>query len=255
MIAFACSQLDSLAAAFATSRSLVDRARLCEAAIPLVRRAAFAVQRRLPRHFGVEDLVGDGCLGLLRAIDRFDPSFGVSFESWANRIVRGAMLNGLRRMDVIPERVRRNARVLEDARWIVAQSTGAAPRDDEAARVAELTASKLAAVYAASKHAGTLSLDGPIPGAERGTLAERLTAKQRDPGTLVAESSVRVILGGAVASLPGRQRAILEAFYVRGATFGEIGRTLGVSKQRVSQLHCRALTDLRAKLAHLAPEL
>lgn len=255
MIAFACSDLDSLAAAYSMSRRAADRARLCEAAIPLVRRAAQALQRRLPRHFGMEDLVGDGCIGLLRAIDRFDPSFGLSFESWANRIIRGAMLNGLRRMDLIPERVRRDARVLDEARWVVAQRTGASPCDGDAARIAELTASKMAAIYAANKHAGTLSLDGPVPGAERGTLGERLIAQQRDPCAQVAETSVRVIVGGAVASLPGRQRAILEAFYVRGASFGEIGRTLGVSKQRVSQLHCRALTDLRAKLAHLSPEL
>jgi len=255
MIAFACSQLDELAAAYATSRSPVDRERLCEAALPLVRRVAFAVHRRLPLHMGCEDLVGDGCIGLLRAVDRFDPAFGIAFESWAMRIVRGAMLNGLRRMDVIPERVRRDARVLDEARWIVAQRTGASPCDADAARVAELTDAKLTAIYAASRHAGTLSIDGPLPGCGRGTLSERLRSRQRDPGSLVVEASMRVIIGGAVASLPGRQRAILEAFYVRGATFGEIGRTLGVSKQRVSQLHCRAIADLRQKLAHLAPEL
>jgi len=255
MIAFAFSRLDELAATYATSRTPADRARLCEAALPLVRRVAFIVHRRLPHYFGYDDLVGDGCVGLMRAIDRFDPAFGVTFASWAVRIVRGAMLNGLRRMDLIPERVRRDARVLDAARWIIAQRIGAAPRDDDAARVADLTDAKLAAIRAARKHAGTLSLDGPIPGVERGSLSERLISPQRDPGALVAEATTRAIVGSAVASLPGRQRAILEAFYVRGASFGEIGRTLGVSKQRVSQLHCRAIADLRAKLSHLSPEL
>lgn len=255
MIAFPCTDLDELAAQYSVTRERTDRDRLCEAAIPLVRRVALAVRRRLPQHFGYDDLVGDGCLGLLRAVDRFDPAFGVSFESWAARIVRGAMLNGLRRMDAVPERVRRDARALDAARWIIAQRTGQTPSDGEAAHNAQLTPSKLEAIREADKHGGVISIDAPALGGDHGVaIRERLAAPQRDPATVVADTSVRRIVRNAVTALPGRERAILQAFYVRGATFGEIGRVLGVSKQRVSQLHSRALAGLRAKLSGLAFE-
>jgi RNA polymerase sigma factor for flagellar operon FliA len=250
MIAYPCSSLDALAASYAATRSPAMRERLCESALPLVRRIATIVRRRLPQHFSSDDLIGDGCLGLLRAVDRFDPAFGVTFESWAGRIIRGAMLNGLRRMDAVPERVRRDARALDAARWIVAQRTGRAPSDSEAARSASITPAKLAAIRKATRHA-PLSLDGPA-GSDAGVkISERLIAAQRDPGTVVAEAALRRIVSQAVTALPSRQRVIVQAFYGRGVTFAEIGQTLGVSKQRVSQLHSRAISCLRAALAGL----
>ncbi len=80
---------------------------------------------------------------------------------------------------------------------------------------------------------------------------ERIMSVQRDPGAIVADAALRQIVSDAVTALPGRERAIVQAFYGRGVTFGEIGQTLGVSKQRVSQLHSRAIACLRAALAGL----
>jgi RNA polymerase sigma factor FliA len=255
MMASPCGDVGALAVNYASTRARADRDRLCEAAMPLVRRIALVVRRRLPQHFGYDDLVGDGCIGLLRAVERFDPSFGVSFESWAGRIIRGAMLNGLRRMDAIPERVRRDARALDEARWLIAQRTGTSPADHEAAQSAQLSINKLAAVRVASRHSMTLSIDAPVPANGRGVpIVERLVSALRDPAAVVAASSVRRIIGRSVARLPGRERAIIAAFYGRGATFSEIGRTLGVSKQRVSQLHTRAIAGLRTALADLSRE-
>jgi RNA polymerase sigma factor for flagellar operon FliA len=254
MIAFPCSLLDGLAAAFAVTRARSDRDRLCEAAMPLVRRIATVVRRRLPAHFSADDLVGDGCIGLLRAIDRFDPAFGVTFESWAGRIVRGAMLNGLRRMDAIPERVRRDARALDEARWIVGQRTGRSASERDAAETAQLSVTKVAAVRRAGNHAA-LSIDGPSAGEHSSPIAERLVSSQRDPAALAAERALRAMVARAVTELPRREQVIVLSFYCRGATFGEIGRTLGVSKQRVSQLHGRALSVLRAKLKPLESDL
>ncbi|MBV8170359.1 MAG: sigma-70 family RNA polymerase sigma factor [Candidatus Eremiobacteraeota bacterium] len=239
-----------MATTFAASRSRADRDRLCEAALPLVRRVAMTVRRRLPQHFSYDDLIGDGCLGLLRAIDRYDPSFGVSFESWAGRIVRGAMLNGLRRMDAIPERVRRDARALEQARWIVAQRTGSSASEREAAQMASLSSTKLDAIRQAGRLA-TLSIDRPPSGSAGSPISERLPDEQPDPATEASERAFQALVARAITLLPRRERAILEAFYRGGATFGAIGKQLGVSKQRVSQLHGRAIHVLRIKLKAL----
>src|SRR4029077_20070670 len=130
--------VQELAIRFASSRGADDRAELCEAALPLVRKRACGGLRRLPAYFTIDDLIGDGSVGLLRAVDRFDPSLGATFEHWAGRIVRGAIFNGLRRMDFVPERVRRDARTLEASRWSIAQRSGTSPTDREAAASAGL---------------------------------------------------------------------------------------------------------------------
>jgi len=249
VIACADGTLEQAAQQFASTRSAADRERLCEAALPLVRRLAAGVLRRLPAHFVADDLIGDGCVGLLRAVDRFDPAHGISFEAWASRIVRGAMLNGLRRMDVIPERVRRDARSLDAARWRLAQDEGAAPSDSAAAADAGLNVRKLEAVLLALRRAVPVSLDAPLqPHEQSASLGDRLPSDSIDPVHHVIVQSVRRAVARAVQTLPPREQMILAAFYGGETTFRAIGGRLGISKQRVSQIHGRAINALRNRL-------
>ena len=250
MIAAVESPLERSARAFARSRSPQDRERVCEAAMPLVRRLAAAVLRRLPTHFTADDLVGDGCVGLLRAVDRYDPAHGIAFEIWASRIVRGAMLNGLRRLDVIPERVRRDARNLDAARWRIAQHKGAAPSDAIAAAGAGLSGPKLEAVLLALRRAVPISLDAPLqPTDQSATLGDRIAADGVDPAQHLVQQSVRAAVTRAVRTLPPREQMIIAEFYSGENTFRSIGGRLGISKQRVSQIHGRAINTLRTRLA------
>ncbi|HEV2037439.1 MAG TPA: sigma-70 family RNA polymerase sigma factor, partial [Candidatus Eremiobacteraceae bacterium] len=196
-------------------------------------------------------LIGDGCLGLLRAIDRFDPEHGLSFESWAARIVRGAMLNGLRRMDTVPERVRRDARNLDRARWEIAQAAGATPSDEAAADGAGLSRKKLEAVLLALRRAVPISLEAPIPHPFDSvvTLRDKLQAEGADPALAATSRCVRPAVVHAVMQLPPRERMIIATFYTGDTTFRAIGGRLGISKQRVSQIHGHALASLRSMLA------
>ena len=241
--------LDSLAAAYARSRTGEDRDRLCAAAMSLVRRIATLLARRLPNHFSNDDLVGDGCLGLLRAMDRFDPAYGVSFETFASRIIRGAMLNGLRRMDVVPERLRRNARQLDYARWQLAVGNGAEPADGEVAAGAGLTRERLESVQLALRTAAMISLQSAQETNSGIPLSERLASGDPDPAEVVARRDLHAVIGRAVGVLADRDRLILRVFYSGKGTFKDLGRHLGVSKQRVSQIHNRALGELRGVLA------
>jgi len=241
--------LELAARTFAASRSACDRERVREAALPLVRRIAAGVLRRLPTHFTTDDLIGDGCVGLLRAVDRFNPSHGILFEAWAARIVRGAMLNGLRRMDVIPERVRRDARTLDAARWRIAQRDGAAPSDCAAAENAGLNIRKLDAVLLALRRAVPVSLDAPLPHNEQSTtVGDRVASDCVDPAQCAVQHSVRAAVARAVRTLPPREQMIIAAFYAGENTFRAIGGRLGISKQRVSQIHGRAISTLRSRL-------
>ena len=244
--------LEAHAHNYAQSRSQHDRSLACEAALTLVRRIASGVLRRLPAYFVSDDLVGDGCVGLLRALDTFDPSFNVSFEAWSSRIIRGAMFNGLRRMDV-PERTRRDARTLDAARWRLAQTVGEAPNDRAAAAGAGLDDAKLYAVQLALSRATPVSLDAALPGTPSGaTVGDRVAAEQLDPAEMVERLEVQRVVDAAVAALPARERLIIAACYAGFATFREIGGRLGISKQRVSQIHSRTLTNLRSALASQA---
>jgi RNA polymerase sigma factor for flagellar operon FliA len=244
------NDIEEAARLFALTRAPRARELVCELALPQVRRLASSVLRRLPPHFTDEDLIGDGCVGLLRAIDRFDPERGMSFVKWASRLIRGSMLNGLRRMDSIPERVRRDARVLDKARWCVAQSAGTTPTDVVAACHAGLSRSKLATVQLALRRAVPLSLEAPARQHLDNpmTLRDRLAADD-DPGATVVTKAAHAALSNAVRRLPKRERLIVAAFYGKEASFRTIGGRLGISKQRVSQIHGQALTALRSLLA------
>jgi RNA polymerase sigma factor FliA len=251
MIPRAEGDIEESARLYALTRSPRARERVCELSLPLVRRLATSILRRLPAHFTDDDLVGDGCVGLLRAIDRFDPERGMSFESWAARIVRGAMLNGLRRMDTVPERVRRDARNLDRSRWQIAQVDGQTPTDAVAAVGAGLSRKKLEAVLLALRRAVPVSLEAPIPQPFDNvvTLRDRLADHAADPALAVSWRSLRAVVAQAVAQLPDRERTIISSFYGGQSTFRTIGGRLGISKQRVSQIHCSAISSLRSILS------
>ena len=186
---------------------------------PLVRRVARRVAQ-LVRAADPDDLVGDGAIGLIRAVDTFDPARGTKLEVYARRLILGTMLNGLRRLDPVSERVRRRMREAERKRYELAQELGVLPafcdleRDDPGLRTARIKAYRQSA----------LSLDAPLPG-EPNLLADF-----------------------GVSRLPARQRHILELHYYGELSLHTIGKRMSVSPQRVSQLHLEALARLRRSM-------
>lgn len=203
---------------------------------PLVRRLARRVQRVLPAA-DPDDLVGDGSIGLIRAVDTFDPTRGAALEGYASRVVVGAMLNGLRRLDPISERVRRTMREADRLRFDRAQSEGRLPPLAELETEIPALRRARAIVHAYVP----LSLDGPLP-SDSGALAD----PQADPADFSVRASVARCLRREVESLPERQRSVLALHYFRQVPLHAIGRSLCVSPQRVSQLHLRALARLRS---------
>lgn len=210
--------------------------------LPLVRALARRVRRMVPgaNH---DDLIGDGSIGLIRAVDAFDPALGVPLERYARRVILGAMLNGIRRLDPISERVRRTLRCAERARFALAHELGSLPSPQAMeSRVPGLERARIEA------HRGTpLSLDATLP------LGERLEIDHGgDPQTIAAARAQRAAVRRAIAALPERQRTIIFAHYFEGRPLRAIYRELRVSPQRVSQLHLLALRRLRAELAEPA---
>lgn len=212
-----------------------DREAIIRECFPLVRQIARRVAH-VATGAEFDDLVGDGSIGLIRAVDTFDPARGTSLESYARRLVLGAMLNGLRRRDPVSERVRRTLRRAEERRYALAQERGTLPgyaeleRDDAALQRARVAAYRQAA----------LSVDAPAPVAR-----DPLTDWSAEPSAQVTVRAKRAALREAVALLPERERRILSLHYADELSLHAIGTQLRVSPQRVSQLHVSALARLR----------
>jgi RNA polymerase sigma factor for flagellar operon FliA len=202
---------------------------------PLVKRIARRVHRLIPGS-DLDDLIGEGSLGLIRAVDSFDPTRGPSLEQYASRIVVGAMLNGLRKLDPVSERVRREVREADRQRYELATQLGVLPtqRQMEQRRPALRRAVTHAYRYT------PLSLDGPLPPGER--LPGDWDA---DPAALAAERSERDCIQAALHALSVRQRQVLALHYFRGESLHQIGETLAISPQRASQLHLAGIKNLR----------
>ena len=209
----------------------------------LVKKIARRVNRMVPGS-EIEDLVGEGCVGLVRAVDSFDPSRGPTLEQYTSRIVAGAMLNGIRRLDPVSERVRRDIREADRERYALATQLGELP---STAQMEARRPGLRRAITHAYRHA-PVSLDAPLPNGER--LSGDWNA---DPGAIVATRSENESIRNLLGALPARHRELLMLHYFRGQTLHAISRRLGVSPQRVSQLHLTALSRLRKVLAHSDP--
>jgi len=205
---------------------------------PLVRSVARRLARLLPAA-DTDDLIGDGSIGLIRAVDTFDPARGTKLEAYAKRLILGQMLNGLRGLDHVSERVRRTLREAERRRFALAQELGTLPPfiDLEREQPALRAARRKAFVQT------PLSLDAPLPAGNHAPAdvgADPLLHVQRR----AAESEIR----DALAALPPRQRHILELHYYGELSLHAIGARLRVSPQRISQIHIEALQRLRGVL-------
>jgi RNA polymerase sigma factor for flagellar operon FliA len=212
------------------------------ALLPLVKRIARRISRLVPCDY--DDLVGDGSIGLIRAVDNYDPARGTSLEHYARHLISGAMLNGIRRMDPVAERTRRAMRDGEIERFALAGERGSVPTlaEMEQRRPGFLRAS------CAVAQGVPLSLDRPLPEGER-----VCSDWSNDPAHLLEERSERETIACAVDALPARQRQVIRGHYYGECSLREVGRRMRISPQRASQLHIAAMKKLRRGLHASAP--
>jgi RNA polymerase sigma factor (sigma-70 family) len=211
--------------------------------LPLVRKMAKRIHRLVPS-MDFDDLVGDGCVGLIRAVDGFDPRLGPSLRHYVGRLALGKMLNGVRRMDPVSERARRELRDAERERFEIASRIGRLPtRVEMEGRRPELAAAR-AQAYAIP----ALSLDRRLPD----DLEVPLDV-EADPAFVNARRSDHLALLALVRALPVRQRRIVALHYYAERSMRDIGVRWNISGQRVSQLHTKAIRTLQ-KVARAAQD-
>jgi RNA polymerase sigma factor for flagellar operon FliA len=219
------------------------RERLMMAHAALVKYLAYLIGSRLAGNVEYDDLVADGVLGLIEAIDRFDPRHEVRFKTYAESRIRGAILDGVRHRDWAPRSLRRAARKLEMAITSVENRTRQTATDEEIAAELQVDLDTLHGLYAQARGIRL----GALPGADdEGRDPADATA---DPLGTIEENERRAVLTAEIGNLPERERMVLSLYYERGLTLREIGEVLDVTESRVCQIHTRALTRLRARVA------
>ncbi|HEX5214208.1 MAG TPA: FliA/WhiG family RNA polymerase sigma factor [Vicinamibacterales bacterium] len=224
------------------------------AGLPFVESLARRMASTMPHSIDLGDLVQDGVLGLMDAAHRYDEARGIKFETFAERRVRGAMIDALRR-DAWPRGVRRVRRELEAARETLRRELGAEPTmADLAKRVGtdearlERTIVRISTIESTSPLANFDSLDtSTLP-------AVLVPSEPPSPDRLYEQTETRDRVREAMATLPARERKIVALYYFGEATMKQIGDAIGVNESRVSQLHARAIQRLRkAMMANTAP--
>ncbi len=218
---------------FRTRASAAERNRLAVAYAPIVKFVVGRLASQLRTVAETEDLIGYGMIGLLDAIDRFEPDRGLKFETYASHRIRGAILDEVRRLDWAPRRVRGRIRRVEQTRERMAQELRRQPSDDEI--TAELGEVAGAARLDAS-NASVLCLDAPIGDRDGDSIDLRIGSA--DPGMENVENTL--LVRSLLATLTPRDRFIIERYYFDGMALAEIGAELGVTESRVSQLLTRA---------------
>jgi RNA polymerase sigma factor FliA len=218
------------------------------AGVPFVESLARRVAASMPHSIEIGDLVQDGMLGLIDAACRFDEARGIKFETFAERRVRGAMIDALRR-DAWPRGVRRQRRELEAAREQLRRELGAEPSlADLAARIGSdeqrlgRTIVRINTIESTSPLSAGDNLDGAsLP-------AVLVPSEPESPHKAYETREVRDRVRAAIAALPPRERKVVTMYYFAESTMKQIGQAIGVNESRVSQLHARAVQRLRQSL-------
>lgn len=214
---------------------------------PLVKFVAGRVGAGLPNSVDSGDLVSAGVFGLIDAVEKFDPARGVKFETYAVPRIRGAIIDGLRQLDWVPRSVRSRAREVETAYTELEARHGRAPTDDELAAHLHLDHAELEKWLASIASTTVGPLDRALAA---GADPTSLTGERPDsPAAQVEEDEVRRLVKAEVRRLPERERMVMSLYYDEGLTLAEIGSVLGVTESRVSQIHTKAVLQLRSRMA------
>ena len=240
---------------FTAERDPAIREQLVLQYAPLVKYVAGRLAIMLPRVMDSDDVISSGVLGLIEAIDRYDPTTGVKFETYAISRIRGAILDELRSLDWIPRSARQRSQEIAKAFTRLEVEFGRPPTDEEVAQSLGLDMNQYHQA-SISASAVVVSLETPISTGDGegdgSVLVDTIESGQaRDPLQHTEEGELLEALAGAIRSLSERERILLSLYYEQELTMKEISLVLDVSESRVCQLHGRAVHRLRAQLATL----
>jgi RNA polymerase sigma factor for flagellar operon FliA len=243
---------------YRSSRDQETRDRLILTYAPLVKFVAGRVGANLPSHVDEQDLVSYGLLGLIGAIERFDPDREIKFETFAIARIRGAIIDELRSLDWVPRSVRTRARQIERAIATLEKELMRAPTDEEIARKLGVTTDELEESLHEISRTSVAALDelwSPSGTGDQVSLIDTIEDDSGpDPEMSLEQNEVKEALAEAISDLPEREKLVVTLYYYEELTLREIGEVLGVTESRVSQLHTKAILRMKAHLSGVQRE-
>ena len=245
--------LDAAWERFTATRCPQAREHLIVHYVPLVTAVAGRIGMRLPSTVEHADLVSYGVFGLIDAIEKYRLDRAVKFESYASSRIRGAIIDELRAMDWVPRSVRTKARAVDRAYGELEATLHRAPTEAEVADRLELPVSELRSVYTQLAAVNIAALDEMLAGSDdrpgAATLADTLGDRRaQDPAGSLEAQETKYLLSRAIECLGERERLVVVLYYYESMTLAEIGRVLGVTESRISQIHTAAMGRLRTRL-------
>ena len=229
------------------------RERLVVAYSPMVKFVAGRLGAGLPSHVEDADLISYGLVGLIGAIERFEPERGIKFETFAMTRIRGAIIDELRSLDWVPRSVRSRAREIEQVQAKLEHELQRAPSESELAAKLNMTEEELQSALLEIANSSVYALDelwtvSDSSGDQVSLLDTIADEGAADPQEALASTEVKDRLTEAIGGLPEREQLVVALYYYENLTLREIGEVLGVTESRISQLHTKAVLRLRSRL-------
>jgi RNA polymerase sigma factor for flagellar operon FliA len=220
---------------------------------PIVKHVAGRIASRMPPHVDLADLVAYGLVGLIDAVERYDPARGVKFESFAGLRIRGAILDAMRSLDWVPRAVRDEAREFERTSSDLLVRLQRLPTDAEVAEALGLDSDEYDALLLRVANSQMVALDQPwgFNGTDSAptTMLDFLPdPAASDPADVSDSADVADRVATAVLQLSGREQTILALRYHQDLTYAEIGEVFDVTESRISQIHTKSMLNLRVLL-------
>ncbi len=218
---------------------------------PLVRFIAQKIASRLPPNIELDDMISCGVIGLMDAIEKFDPSRDNKFKTYAEFRIRGAILDELRSQDWVPRSVRERAKLVERAYAKLEKELGRPATDEEMCEELLITMDEFHELINKSKSVSLLNIEDAAAmskGDKKLMVSLMETSRSANPQSAVGYKKAQEIIKDGIKSLPEKQRLVLSLYYFEDLNLKEIGQVLDVTESRVSQLHTQAIFKLKAKL-------
>ncbi|NLT94241.1 MAG: FliA/WhiG family RNA polymerase sigma factor [Clostridia bacterium] len=230
-----------------------NREKIILAYAPLIKYCAQRIYQGLPANVELDDLLAYGSIGLIDAINKFNPQKNNSFETYAVIRIRGAIIDGLRKMDWIPQSLRRKAKEIERAFITLEQKLGRSPSDTEVAQFLGIDEKELDKQLQDVGNLSIISLEQPIDNGEKDLLSLNdllIDDNSPDPTEKIELEDLKKHLARELSMLTEKERLIITLYYYEELTTKEISKILELSEGRISQIHKKAVLKLKSKLYH-----
>ncbi|MBR1805007.1 MAG: FliA/WhiG family RNA polymerase sigma factor [Selenomonadaceae bacterium] len=241
-------ELSTLWLRYKDTKSVELRNVLAENYLPLVKIVCGRLAVSLPPHLDRDDLLSSGFFGLLDAIDRFDPTRNIKFETYAGVRIRGAMIDYLRSKDWIPVTMRQKIRKYEQAVYQLETELGRTATDKELAAALEISVDELQTLVSQCNSATVIPLEEYLK-------TDVSEAVDTNPANSTEYFELKETLAKAIDRLPEKERTVVSLYYYEELTLKEISLILHLSEARISQLHTKAIFRMRGYLARNKQDL